>query len=262
MLPSRGSTPAGDKAGNGGAKATSQFPDSRGAQTEKGTPNGEATLFLHPPHFDAEDSDGVLNAAANVATNPSLAAFEGAGLRVYTVGTLQPREDNEDYLSNNAAESGPSGSALDAAFSKKSTAGTPSQGDSRAFGISVPHLEQLPASMPRVDKRSSSANNTPIEAGATARDDKSPTPQDRTSSPEGSGNMLRVRRSTFVPGWAVPPRVLLVDDDAVCRKLSSKFLQVFGCAIDVAVDGVNAVNKMNLEKYDLVLMVSGSDLSR
>jgi osomolarity two-component system response regulator SKN7 len=47
----------------------------------------------------------------------------------------------------------------------------------------------------------------------------------------------------------------LVDDDAVSRKLSSKFLQIFGCTIDVAVDGVGAVNKMNLEKYDLVLMV-------
>ncbi|KAG9309198.1 CheY-like superfamily [Chiua virens] len=66
---------------------------------------------------------------------------------------------------------------------------------------------------------------------------------------------LHVHRSTeFVPGWAVPPRVLLVDDDAVSRRLSSKFLQVFGCAIDVAVDGVGAVTKMNLEKYDLVLM--------
>ncbi|KZT23920.1 hypothetical protein NEOLEDRAFT_1068377 [Neolentinus lepideus HHB14362 ss-1] len=65
---------------------------------------------------------------------------------------------------------------------------------------------------------------------------------------------LRVRRSTYVPGWAVPPRVLLVEDDAVSRKLSSKFLQVFGCNFDVAVDGVGAVNKMNLEKYDLVLM--------
>ncbi|KAJ7771511.1 HSF-type DNA-binding-domain-containing protein [Mycena metata] len=84
-----------------------------------------------------------------------------------------------------------------------------------------------------------------------------------TSSGSGSGGgggspptkqTLRVRRSTFVPGWAVPPRVLLVDDDAVSRKLSSKFLQVFGCTIDVAVDGVGAVNKMNLEKYDLVLM--------
>jgi CheY-like chemotaxis protein len=76
-----------------------------------------------------------------------------------------------------------------------------------------------------------------------------------SSSSSGSGSRnLRVRRSTYVPGWAVPPRVLLVDDDAVSRKLSSKFLKVFGCTIDVAVDGVGAVNKMNLEKYDLVLM--------
>ncbi|KAJ7676506.1 hypothetical protein DFH06DRAFT_1168354 [Mycena polygramma] len=75
-------------------------------------------------------------------------------------------------------------------------------------------------------------------------------------SPETSTSKstLRVRRAAFVPGWAVPPRVLLVDDDAVSRMLSSKFLQVFGCAIDVAVDGVSAVNKMNFEKYDLVLM--------
>ena len=64
---------------------------------------------------------------------------------------------------------------------------------------------------------------------------------------------LRVRRSTFVPGWVVPPRVLLVDDDEVNWRMSSKFLQVFRCTIDVAIDGVGAVERMNLEKYDLVL---------
>ena len=63
------------------------------------------------------------------------------------------------------------------------------------------------------------------------------------------------RRPGYLPAWTVPPKVLLVEDDAVCRRLSSKFLQVFGCTIDVAVDGVSAVNKMNLEKYDLVFMV-------
>ena len=73
--------------------------------------------------------------------------------------------------------------------------------------------------------------------------------------PSSERQTLRIRRSTYVPGWSVPPRVLLVEDDAVSRKLSSKFLQIFGCTIDVAVDGVGAVNKMNLEKYDLVLMV-------
>ncbi|KAJ7128355.1 CheY-like superfamily [Mycena epipterygia] len=77
----------------------------------------------------------------------------------------------------------------------------------------------------------------------------------RTSSASASGSLqktqkLRVRRSTFVSWWAMPPRVLLVNDDAVTRKLSSKFLQILGCTFD----GAGAVNKMNLEKYDLVLM--------
>ncbi|KAH9991218.1 HSF-type DNA-binding-domain-containing protein [Russula compacta] len=88
--------------------------------------------------------------------------------------------------------------------------------------------------------------------------DPSPTTANHSTAPleprSASAQMLRVRRTAYVPGWAVPPRVLLVEDDAVSRKLSSKFLQVFGCTIDVAVDGVGAVNKMNLEKYDLVLM--------
>ena len=49
--------------------------------------------------------------------------------------------------------------------------------------------------------------------------------------------------------------MLLVDDDVVYRMLSEKLLQVFGCMIDIAVDGAAAVSKMNLEKYDLVFMV-------
>lgn len=80
------------------------------------------------------------------------------------------------------------------------------------------------------------------------------TPSTGKSQAALSSARLRNRRPTFVPGWAVPPRVLLVDDDEVCRRLSSKFLQVFGCQIDYAVDGMSAVNKMNVEKYDLVLM--------
>ena len=62
-------------------------------------------------------------------------------------------------------------------------------------------------------------------------------------------------RLPYVPGWTVPPRVLLVENDAVSRKLFSKFLQFSGCTVDVVVDGIGAVNKVNLENYDLVLMV-------
>ncbi|KIO34592.1 hypothetical protein M407DRAFT_88338 [Tulasnella calospora MUT 4182] len=80
-------------------------------------------------------------------------------------------------------------------------------------------------------------------------------PMDNTELLESpGGSRLRIRKGAFTPAWAVPPRVLLVDDDQVSRKLFSKFLQVSGCTIDVAVDGIGAVNKMNLEKYDLVLM--------
>jgi osomolarity two-component system, response regulator SKN7 len=71
---------------------------------------------------------------------------------------------------------------------------------------------------------------------------------------ERAPRALHVRRQTFVPGWAVPPKILLVDDDAVYRNMSSKFLQVFGCEADVAVDGISALDKVNMEKYDLILM--------
>ncbi|KAI0691278.1 hypothetical protein BC835DRAFT_1279469, partial [Cytidiella melzeri] len=73
-----------------------------------------------------------------------------------------------------------------------------------------------------------------------------------------------LRRSTYIPGCAVLPRVSLVDHNAVCRKLSSKLLQMFGCAIDVAVDRIGAaVNKMKISvsatslirQFDLVMHI-------
>ncbi|KAI9274241.1 hypothetical protein BY458DRAFT_507688 [Sporodiniella umbellata] len=54
--------------------------------------------------------------------------------------------------------------------------------------------------------------------------------------------------------WTVPPRILLVDDDSVYRDLSERLLQVFGCTIDLAKDGVEALRMMGLERYDLILM--------
>lgn len=67
-------------------------------------------------------------------------------------------------------------------------------------------------------------------------------------------NSMRIIRETFVPGWSVPPKVLLVDDDATSQLLASKLLKVMGCTYEVAKDGMEAVTKMNLEKYDMVLM--------
>ncbi|KAF9962987.1 kinase-regulated stress-responsive transcription factor skn7 [Modicella reniformis] len=63
-----------------------------------------------------------------------------------------------------------------------------------------------------------------------------------------------MRPSNGVPNWSMPPRVLLVEDDDTCRRLSARFLQVFGCPFDVAEDGLAAVGKMSHHKYDIVLM--------
>ena len=244
------------------------------------------SVYLHPPHFDEQQLMSAINSPGffNNSTTPpapgqdkrtgsvpsnnagkaggngffqgtpfGAGSNENAGLRVFTVGTLQPRQDDDSDLMEKREDgsiAGPSQSGLDAAFGSGVGSKRKSSSPSDASGLPVPELEDLPKDMPRVDKRADSKNSTPRRQGSETGD----TSTNGTLSNEKNGSVLRVRRSTYVPGWAVPPRVLLVDDDAVHRKLGSKFLQVFGCAIDVAVDGVSAVNKMNLEKYDLVLM--------
>ncbi|KAI7874914.1 hypothetical protein K492DRAFT_168705 [Lichtheimia hyalospora FSU 10163] len=63
-----------------------------------------------------------------------------------------------------------------------------------------------------------------------------------------------LRRKSNIPGWSTPPHVLLVDDDMIFRRLSTKLLQVAGCTIDVASDGLEAITKLGSRSYDIVLM--------
>ena len=163
------------------------------------------------------------------------------GLQVYTVGQLMPRGEYSGGAGSRAFGGG------------KEEAG---EGEGRwGFGA--------PGGAPRVDVGGYSFGGEPSLGSSVTYAPQAGTTLSGGAAAEGadapqrasSSKTIRVRRSTFVPGWAVPPRVLLVDDDEVSRKLWGKFLQVYGCTIDVAVDGVGAVNKMNLEKYDLVLMV-------
>lgn len=199
--------------------------------------NPLAPMILQPPYLGREDAGlSRVNAANGPVRNPGLSNFEKAGLPVFGGGTLQPREDGTGGEHRNGSNIGTSG------------------------GIPGASLEQVPNKRPQLD----ASNGTSTIPTATSFDTSSSRSKEaaqasgdndrKRDTPTESGNYLRVRRSTLVPGWTVPPRVLLVDDDEVCRRLSSKFLQVFGCSIDYAVDGMSAVNKMNLEKYDLVLM--------
>lgn len=57
------------------------------------------------------------------------------------------------------------------------------------------------------------------------------------------------------PGWIRQPRVLLVEDDPTCRQIGGKFLYSFAAVVDTALDGLEAVSKMQEGmKYDLILM--------
>lgn len=152
------------------------------------------------------------------------------GLQVFTVGHLLPRSSVEDQNGNWMFDANPSAGGVGP---------PPAEGEGEGEGGNENDNGNL-SPPPEPDPEPEEVVRPTLSNGR----------------PSTTPTTIRVRRSTFVPGWAVPPRVLLVDDDAVSRRLSSKFLQVFGCMIDVAVDGVGAVNKMNLEKYDLVLMVS------
>jgi len=53
--------------------------------------------------------------------------------------------------------------------------------------------------------------------------------------PEGSSASSR-KKSTVESVWGMTkPRILLVEDDKVCARIGSKFLQAFECGVETAV---------------------------
>ncbi|KAI1497287.1 HSF-type DNA-binding-domain-containing protein [Biscogniauxia marginata] len=58
------------------------------------------------------------------------------------------------------------------------------------------------------------------------------------------------------PWGAKKPIVLLVEDDKTCSRIGSKFLTQYDCGVEVARDGLEAVNKVNSRQhaYDLIFM--------
>lgn len=241
--------------GSGSASGSSSAPPSGSNSTSGvGTPGSSSGSGVAPA-----DSANV-NANAGTGTGIDLTAGDAPfmlpsdvswdtlthtgheGLQVFTLGHLLPRSAVDDANGNWTYIGDMAGGASNGAGAG-GAGGVDGVGDGENVAFEKedsPGAEEVVQPTP---------TNLGVGESAAGSGGTAASPSD-----VGGRQKLRVRRSTFVPGWAVPPRVLLVDDDAVSRQLSSKFLQVFGCAIDVAVDGVGAVNKMNLEKYDLVLM--------
>ena len=236
----------------GPSAPTSSVPWPSSAMTNN---NNNALSFVP---FKEDEDDSPSTSSSSLMTNIN------DGLHVYTVGHLMPRNKFVDEGNWNFNTNGFSGDAsanalptilgdfmyepaAAAASETLNPLGEDENEDDEDVEIVPPGMLTTgpPSSTPTISSTTTTALPSPSSL---------PPPSSSSSS---SQQKLRVRRATFVPGgWAVPPRVLLVDDDAVIRKLSSKFLKIFGCTTDVAVDGIGAVTKMNLEKYDLVLMVN------
>jgi CheY-like chemotaxis protein len=51
-----------------------------------------------------------------------------------------------------------------------------------------------------------------------------------------------------------PPRVLVVDDNSICLQICCQLLKGFGCSINVAEDGMDALSLLQKNRYDLILM--------
>ena len=80
-------------------------------------------------------------------------------------------------------------------------------------------------------------------------------PPMKASTPVLTQTEGRKKSSAIDPGWVRQPQILLVEDDQTCRRIGGKFLYAFQCHVDSALDGLEAVNKLNAgSKYDLVLM--------
>jgi len=64
----------------------------------------------------------------------------------------------------------------------------------------------------------------------------------------------------------MPPRVLVVEDDAATREALSKVLMGEGCEIDIAVDGERAIGCLANRSYDAIILdivlpkMSGTDV--
>jgi len=76
-------------------------------------------------------------------------------------------------------------------------------------------------------------------------------------APDPRAQFAESRKKSGVsdPGWSRPPRILLVEDDPTCRQIGGKFLYSFSCVVETALDGLEAVSKMQEGvKYDMILM--------
>ena len=105
-----------------------------------------------------------------------------------------------------------------------------------------------------------SVADTPLAPATTSPEAPAPqaqvaTPQVQVSAAQGQASQAPEAAQTQVSRDALPPmRVLLVEDSVVNQKLAAALLQKHGHQITIACDGREALETLESESFDLVLM--------
>lgn len=87
------------------------------------------------------------------------------------------------------------------------------------------HINNIPYPMPTKPVENSTSTSNPATTATTTNNNET-----RYRAPE-----QRKKSAQVDPGWIRQPQILLVEDDHTCRRIGSKFLYAFNCAIDSAV---------------------------
>ncbi|KAI2635750.1 HSF-type DNA-binding-domain-containing protein [Hypomontagnella submonticulosa] len=92
--------------------------------------------------------------------------------------------------------------------------------------------------------------NRPVQDSAMGPSHEYNGPPMHSQTPPGAASQ------TGSPWGSKKPIVLLVEDDRTCSRIGSKFLAQYECGVEVARDGLEAVNKVNAKQhyYDLIFM--------
>lgn len=186
-----------------------------------------------PPQDDDIPASPLQHAAKLLNDLPPDTQFNFAALEQMNHGLLpgamvQPPRSNQFGGPNSATSSGSMG------FSKMDPA----------------QLEQVVYPMGTINgidpTYSEHIHNIPYSLPPNTRETQDP----RAHFAEG-----RKKSGVSDPGWSRAPRILLVEDDPTCRQIGGKFLYSFSCTVETALDGLEAVSKMQEGiKYDLILM--------
>ncbi|KAG9069236.1 kinase-regulated stress-responsive transcription factor skn7 [Linnemannia hyalina] len=214
-------------------------PDLQQPFTPSAIPASSSTSSAMHSNFSA------MTSAATMSTIPASSTFQPASSAPVSTSQFLPRTSVPPMCQDPSL--GPPYPTFGHITAKKEDWEKPMRNPPKAASRPAPPQQQpqpISHNIPRQpqDTQQPQYQQPPQEYAATS-----------TSAPPNY-RAMSVRPNMMVPNWSMPPKVLLVEDDDTCRRLSSRLLQIFGCPFDVAEDGVAAVGKMSHQKYDIVLM--------